>query len=92
MTNLKKIDLLKKIRLMILNTTNNLTDSEKVDSILIMDEQIDALSAPIQSAEDDVEIYEGFSKSSDYDEDICPTCGFVKNDFEDDNHECCEAA
>lgn len=91
MTNLKKIDLLKKIKLMILDTTN-MTDSEKVDSILIMDEQIDALSAPIQSAEDDVEVYEGFSKSFNDDEDICPTSGFAEDDFEDDNCEYCEAA
>ena len=90
MTNLKKIDLLKKIKLMILDTTN-MTDSEKIDSILIMDEQIDALSAPIQDAEDDVEIYEGFSKSSDYDEDICPTCGFVE-DYDIKCDCCCEAA
>ena len=75
---------------MILDTTN-MTDSEKIDSILIMDEQIDALSAPIQDAEDDVEIYEGFSKSSDYDEDICPTCGFVE-DYDIKCDCCCEAA
>ena len=85
MTNLKKIDLLKKIRLMILDTTDDLTDDEKVNSILIIDEQIDALSAPIQTAEDDLEVYEGYSKPSIGDEDICPTCGFVE-----DYDKCCD--